>query len=221
MVNDLIILAAGGDGRNISEVVKEINNQSYKWNLLGYLDDDSKKQGLEINDYPVLGTLADAHEYSNCYYVGILGNVKNRFLRKKIIQKLDFSLNRFATLIHPEATVSPYAKIGKGTVVLAGARVNANSKIGNHVYIQTNTNIGHDSIVNDFCTIATTSVIAGYVKINEGCYVGMNSTIRERTNIGKWSIVGMGSVILNDVPSYCTVVGNPGKVIKKIYQTEY
>jgi acetyltransferase EpsM len=32
--------------------------------------------------------------------------------------------------------------------------------------------------------------------------------------IGKWATIGAGAVIINDVPDYAVVVGNPGKVIK-------
>ena len=32
----------------------------------------------------------------------------------------------------------------------------------------------------------------------------------------KNSIVSVGSVVVNDVPDYCVVAGNPARVIKKI-----
>ena len=32
--------------------------------------------------------------------------------------------------------------------------------------------------------------------------------------IGAYSLIGAGSVIIQDVPDYAVVVGNPGKVIK-------
>ena len=33
---------------------------------------------------------------------------------------------------------------------------------------------------------------------------------------GKNSIISVGSVVTTDIPDYCVVVGNPGRVIKKI-----
>ena len=37
-----------------------------------------------------------------------------------------------------------------------------------------------------------------------------------RVNIGKFSIIGAGTVIINDIPPYSVVVGNPGKIIKTV-----
>ncbi len=34
--------------------------------------------------------------------------------------------------------------------------------------------------------------------------------------IGKNSIISVGSVVTQDIPDYCIVVGNTGRVIKKI-----
>lgn len=33
--------------------------------------------------------------------------------------------------------------------------------------------------------------------------------------IGKGCVIGANAVVTKDIPDYCVVVGNPGKVIKK------
>lgn len=215
MEKDLIILGAGGTGLQVADAVEDINNEKKRWNLLGYLDDDPKKQDIEINGFPVLGTLEDVKKYHNCYFVAIFGSPQNYFLRKKLIRKLELPIERFETVIHPDTTISRYAKIGLGTVILAGTRIMPNVEIGNHVIILSNSYLAHDTIVGDFSTMTNSVSIAGEVRINEGCYIGANSSIRERIIIGEWSLIGLGAVIIKDVPPYCTVVGNPGRIIKK------
>jgi len=215
MIRDLVILGAGGDGRNIAEIVASINARKKKWNLLGYLDDDPLKQGSEINDFPVLGTLRDVIRYDDCFFVATFGSPKTNFLKKRIINDLRIPIDRFATLIHPRANVSPYAKIGRDTVIYVGTYVGTNAFIGDHVKILANCNISHDCIIHDFTTIAHSVSISGEVTIKEGCYLGSNSSIRQRLDIGEWSLIGLGAVIIRDVPPYCTIVGNPGRVIRK------
>ncbi|MCF2947770.1 acyltransferase [Paraglaciecola aquimarina] len=50
------------------------------------------------------------------------------------------------------------------------------------------------------------------VKIGEDTWIGNGSLIM--ANVGKKCIVGAGSVVINDIPDYSIVAGNPAKVIK-------
>ena len=45
--------------------------------------------------------------------------------------------------------------------------------------------------------------------------VGTGTNIIQGLHIGKNSIVGAGSVVIRDIQDNCTVVGNPGRIIKK------
>lgn len=50
------------------------------------------------------------------------------------------------------------------------------------------------------------------VVIGEDTWIGNGSLVM--ANIGKKCIVGAGSVVINDVPDYSIVAGNPAKIIK-------
>lgn len=215
MIQDLLIIGAGGDGRNIADLIMCINAIEEKWNILGYLDDDPLKQGLIINGVPVLGPLSDISKYDDCCFLGTFGSAKRNFNKKKIINCLRIPLDRFATLIHPAANVSPSAKIGRDTVIYAGTFVGANAVIGDHAKILANCSIEHDAVIGDFVTISDLVNILGAVNVGEGCYFGGNSAIKDNLNIGEWALIGMGAVIIRDVPPYCTVVGNPGRIIRR------
>jgi len=217
-VENLIIIGAAGQGAIIAEMVMEINNLQEKWNLLGFLDDDPKKQGLKLCGFSVFGTIDDAKDYKDCYFVIPLGNTKNYYIRKKIVAKLKkngISAERFATLIHPNSTVSKFVKIGRGTIIGAETWISNNVTIGEHVLINQNVNIAHDVIIEDFVTFGNSVCIAGYTKVGEGCYFGQNSSVREHLNIGRWAQIGMGSVVLHDVLSFNVMVGNPAKFLRK------
>ena len=54
-MKDLIIIGASGFGREVAWLVERINKINPTWNLLGFLDDNEKIQGKEINGYKVLG----------------------------------------------------------------------------------------------------------------------------------------------------------------------
>lgn len=214
-MKNLIVIGAGGIGAEIADAVDEINKNAQVWKLLGFLD-DKKKKGSKINGYPVLGTTADARNFEDCSYILAVGNSKNYHVRKKLFEKLGIDLKRYATIIHPQATVSPHSTVGHGSLVLAGARIMPNTRIGNHTFILTNAYVGHDGVVQDFVTITNSASICGVTNIEEGCYIGANSSIIERITIGKWSLIGLGAVVLKNVPPFSVVVGNPGRIIKTL-----
>jgi acetyltransferase-like isoleucine patch superfamily enzyme len=56
--------------------------------------------------------------------------------------------------------------------------------------------------------------LAGNVTVGEGSHVGIGASVIQGVVIGKWTVIGAGAVVLNDVPDYAVVVGNPGKIIK-------
>jgi acetyltransferase EpsM len=97
---------------------------------------------------------------------------------------------------------------------MAGARVMPNTRIGNHAFVLCNVYIGHDCVIQDYATITNSAAISGFCEVEEGCYVGSNSSIRERTVVGKWSLVGLGSVVLENVPPFSVVVGNPSRILR-------
>lgn len=218
MAKNLIIIGASGDGRNVAEIVAEM---SHEWHLLGFLDDDPKKQGAEINGIPVLGKIASIDMYADCYFVVLVGDPKDYFVKKRLVNRLGIDELKFATIIHPSAWVSRHASIGRGSVILPGVTIMANAEIGNHVFVASKTNIGHDTKIGDYVLISALAGISGNVVIEEGCYIGIGSSIREGVTIGKWSIVGMGSVVVSDVPPYHVVVGNPAKILRKLEPTKF
>jgi sugar O-acyltransferase (sialic acid O-acetyltransferase NeuD family) len=218
MPENLIIVGAGGDGRNTAEIVESMPDA---WNLVGFLDDDEKKQNVHINGVPVLGKTSDVYKFQKHRFMLLVGNPGNLFIKKRLITNLGLPDKQFATLIHPKATFSKNAIIGNGSVILSGSTVMANAVIGKYCYIASNVNIGHDSIINDYSFIAPLVGIPGNVKIEEGVFLGICSCVRGGVTIGRWSIVGMGSVVTADVPPYHVVAGNPARVLKKLNPSDF
>ena len=52
------------------------------------------------------------------------------------------------------------------------------------------------------------------IVIKDKAWIGFNSMIMKGVTIGEGAVVGAGSVVVNDVPDYAVVGGNPAKVIK-------
>lgn len=54
------------------------------------------------------------------------------------------------------------------------------------------------------------------VEIKNGAVINPGAIITAGITIGENAMVGVGSVVIEDVPDYCVVVGNPARVVKKL-----
>ena len=113
-----------------------------------------------------------------------------------------------------------------------GQNVNiaSNVIIGNKVKIQNNVSVYEGVELEDFVFCGPSMVFTNvkrpraefpqnntknYSKtlVKKSASIGANATILCGITIGKYSLIGAGSVVLNDVPDYALIVGNPGKQI--------
>jgi sugar O-acyltransferase (sialic acid O-acetyltransferase NeuD family) len=216
-VKNLIILGTGGNCLDILDTVLAINESACpQYNVRGFLDDDPQLKGTKIVGYAVLGTLSQANEHSDCVFVNGIGSFRNYWRKPEIIARTGMPLNRFETIVHPKASVSRFATLGPGTVVLQNAAINSRAQISSHVMILPNAIISHDVQVGDHSCIASAACLAGNVRVGRICYVGANCSVRNNVTLGNGCLVGMGAVVLEDVPEVTVVVGNPARAIRSI-----
>ena len=51
--------------------------------------------------------------------------------------------------------------------------------------------------------------------MGNNCYVALHVTVREKVVVEDDCFLGMGAVVLKDVTTGTTIIGNPGKVLVK------
>lgn len=120
----------------------------------------------------------------------------------------------FLTAIHPKSVVSTGAKLGPGTVVMAGAVVNIGTVTGKHVIINTSASVDHECILGDYVHVAPNATLCGNVTAGEGATIGAGAVVIQGVTLGNWCTVGAGAVVREDVPDGAVVVGNPARIIR-------
>ncbi len=208
---DIVIIGAGGLGKEVAQLIKDINQDKKKWNLLGYVDETVEKQGSIINDSPVLGDFGWFLNRKRIWAVCALGNPRDKY---KLIKKLNGANINYATLVHPSAKINKYSEIGYDCIICSNTFISVNTKIGNHICINPGCGIGHDTVIEDYSSLYWNVSLAGNVTIKEGCEIGSKTTVIQKKNVGTFSILGAGSVVIKDIPAFCTAVGVPAKPIK-------
>lgn len=214
-MKNIVIVGAGGVGRETSLIIQQINELKSTWNLIGFIDDDVNSWGNVINGYPVIGGMDSLEKLSLDTYVVVA--IANYEVKKRIVNKINNRF-KFATIVHPRVWLNDYMTLGEGTIIYEGAIITTNIKVGNHVIISPKCGIGHDSIIKDYVSLLWNVNISGNDIIEEGVMMGSASTVIQGKRIGKGSTVGAGAVVIDNIDSYSTVVGVPAKVIKVDYE---
>ena len=210
-MKDIVIIGAGGFGKEVAWLIEQINKKSPTWNLLGFVDDQIEVETI-INGYPVLGDI----DYLNDKAYNLICSISHSQTRQKIVFKLQKTKNKFAKLVHPNIELSSSVMIGEGSIICEGVRFTVNISISNHVIIYHNSVICHDSKIGDYTTILPSVNISGNVNL-EGCnLIGTGAQIVQNLNIGQNSIIGAGAVVVKDIQSNEVQVGVPAKKIKEL-----
>jgi sugar O-acyltransferase (sialic acid O-acetyltransferase NeuD family) len=212
----LLILGAGGFGRETAEAVAAINDRSPAFELLGFLDDGPGLAGAEVDGVPVLGPMSAVGRYPDAMVVVTTGSPGNYFSRKRIVERLGLAADRYATLVHPAASLGRSATVGPGSVLLAGVVATASVCIGSHVAVMPGAVFTHDDVVGSYATFGSAARLAGRVAVGEGAYLGSGALVRENRMIGPWAMVGMGSVVLRDVPGGEVWAGVPARHLRMV-----
>ena len=140
--------------------------------------------------------------------------------RKEVVEMLESKGVTFGTAIHNKAIMSSHAKLGEGSVVMAGTVVNGDSEIGKHCIINTGAVVEHECKLGDYVHISPHATLCGELTIGEGTWIGAGAVVIQGVKIGKWCIIGAGSLVLNDIPDGVVAYGSPCKVMKSIGEDE-
>ena len=213
-MKDIIIIGAGGVGREVTFIIEEINKQTPTLNILGFIDDNKEIHGKVINGYSILGDLSYLDNYEKKEEKPkVIIAIANYNVKKNIVFKLNNKFN-FATIIHPEVSLHNTVTIGNGSIIYKGVIMTTNITIGNHVIVSPKCGIGHNSIIKDYVSLLWNVNISGNDVIEEGVLIGSAATVIQGKNVAQGAIIGAGAVVVKDILSNTTNVGVPSSVIK-------
>ncbi len=131
----LIILGAGGYGKTVADVARQLG----AYDTIAFLDDGKMEPG-------VLGKCSGFTNYigKDTDIYPAFGNNEGRMQWLFAILAAGGSV---PTLVHPRAYVSPTAVLGKGTVVLPFAVVNTGVTVKEGCIINIGALIDHDCVI--------------------------------------------------------------------------
>ena len=206
---DIIIIGSSGFALETAWLAEDCG-----YNVIGFLDDASHKQGTFVLDKPVLGKVGEWESFSEHFFIVAVGSPRTRL---KIIEEMTEKRSpKFATLVHPSVNASKYISLGEGTIICAGCILTVHVNIGCHCIVNLNSTIGHEVSIGDFSTIAPIVAISGNVVIDDLVEIGTGASIRQGLTLGKGAMLGMGSVLTKDCLPNNVYAGVPARSISKL-----
>jgi sugar O-acyltransferase (sialic acid O-acetyltransferase NeuD family) len=211
-MTDIVIIGAGGHGK----VVLDILQSGSQYRAVGFLDANPKLVGTVVGGLPVFGAIHLVGRIRQQHRIGgaIVAIGDNR-ARAGYVDNIAAQGIELINAIHPSAVVAKSAVLGRNVVVAAQAVICTETRIGDCVTINTAATVDHECEIADSVHVCPGAHLAGRVRIGARSMVGLGANVLQCLTIGEDSIIGAGTVVLRDVPAGSTVVGVPGKIIRR------
>lgn len=210
-MKNIVIVGAGGFGREVFNYAKDSIRKNKIWKIKGFIDDNLN--ALQGYDYPskIIGKISEYNPVKGDIFLMALGNPK----AKKNVSNILISKGAiFKNLIHPTATIGRNVKMGSGCIICPKAILTCDIDLGDFVTINCSSACGHDSKIGNYSTLSSYCDVTGFCSLGEGVFFSSHVSMRPSSKVGDWASVGIGSSVIMNIKAGTSVHGNPAVKIQ-------
>ena len=201
-MDQLLIIGAGGHGCVLAELAQRIGS----WASIKLFDEHREQPALQI-DLEVFGKSSAFKSAARPHDFFLVGLGENRRRLELLLSLRSFC--QAATLVAPEAHVSPSCTIGTGTVIMPGAIVQTGVKIGEGCVLNSGCVVEHGVTLGDGVHVAPGACIGGDVTVGECSWIGIGASVVHGVSIASDVVVGAGGVVVESLSEAGTYAGVP------------
>jgi sugar O-acyltransferase (sialic acid O-acetyltransferase NeuD family) len=200
-----LIFGCGGHAKSVFDaVVREA-----KLDVVGFVDKSASTAGFMGKTVFAEADVLSGHVACEAAVLGIGDNVARRALYEALRGR--FPDTRFSPVIDPTAIISPSARIGAGTVVLARAVVNTAAALGRFSVLNTGAIVEHDCVLHDFASLGPAAVIGGNCRVGAASHVGIGAAMKHGVSIGTNTVLGGGAIAVENLGDNAVYLGVPAR----------
>lgn len=202
------IIGAGGHGAAVAEVLA-----AHGSTIDCFVDaarvEQRQRFGIEIRKELPDGHLGQERPVA----LAVGDNAQRQRLWEELSGRGASDLN-FPAVAHPSASVSQFAALETGAVVLQGACVGPAARVGRFAVVATGVVLTHDAQMDDF-SFAAAGAVVGAAFVGERSFVGMGAIVSPASVVGADVIIGAQSYVRGELPDRVVARGIPAQPSRK------
>lgn len=161
MANKLLVFGGSGHAKDVISAAQSVGYERFEIVTTDGSSSISALAAVKEADF-------DPAHYQDWQCIAAIGNNDHR---RRFYEQYA-PVMRFVSIISPQASISPSAKVGLGTFVGAFAYVGPDAEVGNACIVNTHSIVGHDARISDFTHIGPRVCLSGHVELGTGVFVG-------------------------------------------------
>lgn len=205
MTDRLVIVGAGGHGREALAIARTVNRDRDRWHVIGLVDDGTPDPAL-VDDATFLGTTELLLDHGDEHIIAIGAPETRRVVAERIGDAAPAIV-----LVDPSAWLGDDVELAEGVLVHPGAVCTTNVRVGRHSHLNCGVIVSHDCRIGDFVSLSPGVKLNGAVTVGDGAFLGTGAIVLPGRSIGQDAVVGAGAVVIDDVAPGATVVGVPAR----------
>jgi sugar O-acyltransferase (sialic acid O-acetyltransferase NeuD family) len=205
MTDRLVIVGAGGHGREALAVARAVDRDRGRRRSIGLVDDGDTDPDL-VDPTILLGTTQFLIDHGDEHVIAIGAPA----LRRRVAERIGAAAPA-TSLVDPSAWIGDHVELGAGALVFPGAICTSNVRIGLHSHLNCGAIVSHDCCIGDFVSLSPGVKLNGAVTVADGAFLGTGAIVLPGRSIGQNAVVGAGAVVIDDVAAGTTVVGVPAR----------
>jgi sugar O-acyltransferase (sialic acid O-acetyltransferase NeuD family) len=202
----VIVVGAGGHAVSVAETVCATG-----YTIKAFVS--ASGNGGMLLGIPVITAIPADHVSSGGAVVLAIGD---NFTREKEWARLASAIpvDQLPAVVHPTASISRYASLGAGSVVMQGTVVGSGACVGLGCLLNSGSVLEHECEMADFASLAPGVLTGGRVRIGARSALSIGAVVRHGLSIGSDTVVGAASYVNVDIPSGVVAYGTPARVVR-------
>lgn len=206
----IAVYGFGGLGRELTTLIRNLNNKTPQWDFIGYFD-DGYKPGTSNKYGHVLGGLAELNSWPE--EISIVIAIADSKILKKLSGSIVNTKVSFPNIIAHDVLIfdTETINLGIGNIITYGCRLSSDVTMGNFNVLNGCVSLGHDVKIGDYNVMFPDVRISGETEIGNSNFFGARSFALQGIKIGDNVRVAAGSFVLRNTKDNYLYIGNPAK----------